>query len=82
MILHIYSNVSYISEPEAWSRYRGYFFLGPKSNTPIQEMPPENGPVHVEFSIIRDVMASPTETELGGLFENCQKATSIKSSLA
>ena len=31
MILHIYLDVSHISEPEAQSRPEGYFFLGPKS---------------------------------------------------
>ena len=46
------------------------FFLGPKSNTPIQSMPTENGPVHVEFSIMRNVMESFIEAELGGLFDN------------
>ena len=45
-------------------------------------MSPENGPVHVEFRIMRKVVASSTETELGGLFENCQKATSIRMALA
>ena len=29
MIIHIYSDAFYISEPEAWSRAGGYFFLGP-----------------------------------------------------
>ena len=49
-----------------------FVFLGPKYKTPIQEMPPDNVPVHVECSIVRNVMASATEAELGGLFENCQ----------
>ena len=48
MNLHIYSDASHISEPEAQSRSGVYSFFGPKSNTPIQKMPPENGPVHVE----------------------------------
>ena len=39
MILHIYLDASYISEPEARSRSGGYFFLGPKSNTPISKCP-------------------------------------------
>ena len=73
MILHVYSDASYISEPEAQIRARGYFFLEPKSNTQIQKMPPENGPVNVECGIISNVMASATEAELVGLFENCQK---------
>ena len=48
MILHIHSNASYISEPEAQNRAGGYFPLGTKSKTRIQEMPPDNGPAHVE----------------------------------
>ena len=61
MILHIYSDASYISELEAQSRAGGYFFLGPKSNIPIQETPTDNGPVHAECSIMRNVIASYTE---------------------
>ena len=53
-----------------------------KSNTPIQEMPPENVPAHVEFSIMRYVMVSSMEAELGGLFENFQKATSMRTALS
>ena len=82
MILHIYSDASFISEPEARSRSGGYFSLGPKSKTPIHYIPPKNGPVHVECSIMRNVMASSTESELGGLFENCQKATSRRTALS
>ena len=44
-------------------------------------MPPENGPVHIECRIMRNVMASATEAELGGLFENCQKKTSTRKAL-
>ena len=45
-------------------------------------MPPENGPVHVECSIKIYVMALAVEAELGGLFENIQKATYKKTVLA
>ena len=45
-------------------------------------MPPENGPVHVKCIIMRNVMASATEAELGGLFENFQKATYTRTALA
>ena len=45
-------------------------------------MPPKNGPVHVECSIMRIVMKLATEAELGGLFENCQNSTSMQASLA
>ena len=82
MILHIYSNSYYISESEAQSRAYGYFFLGPKSNTQIQSMPLENGSVHAEYIIMRNAMASVTEEELGGIFENFQKAMSTRTALA
>ena len=70
MILQIYLDALYISEPEAHSRAGGNFFLYPKSsnNTPITEMLPEIGPVNVECSIMINFMASDTEAELGGLF--------------
>ena len=45
-------------------------------------MPSENGPVHVEFSITRKVMASAIKAELGGFFGKCQKEISIHTSLA
>ena len=44
-------------------------------------MPPENGSVHVECSIMRNIMESATESELGGLFENCQKTAFIPTDL-
>ena len=45
------------------SRAGGYVFLGPKSNTPIQEMPLENGPVHLECRIMINLMALATESD-------------------
>ena len=82
MIIYIYSNASYISELKARSRSGGYLFLGPKYKTLIQKMSPKNGPVHVECRIVINVMVSATEAELGGLFENCQKATSMRTAIA
>ena len=60
MILHIYSDAYYISEPEARSRAGGYFFLGPKSsnNIPIIEMP---NPLHLGCIIMRNFIASFSE---------------------
>ena len=52
-----------------------------KSNTPIQSMPPENGPPPV-YSILINVIASATEAELGGLFEDYQKVISMKPAIA
>ena len=44
-------------------------------------MPLGNDPIHVKCRIMRNVMASSTEAELGGLFENCQKLTSMRNAL-
>ena len=70
MILHIYSDEPHISEPETCRRASGYFFLSPKSsrNTPISEMPPEIGPGQVECDIMRNVLESANEAELGRFF--------------
>ena len=57
-------------------------FLGPKSNIPIQSAPPQNGPVHVECRIMRNVLASATEVDLGRLFETFQKVTAMRTALA
>ena len=45
-------------------------------------MLPENGPAHVQCSIIWNVRVLATEAEFGGLFENCQSQTSIHTYLA
>ena len=73
MIIHIYSDASYISELEARSRTRRYFFQGPNSKTSIQYMPPDNGPVHVECRIMRNVMASAKEAETGGYLKTIRE---------
>ena len=57
MIIHIYYDASYISEPEAQIRDGEYFFLEQKFKTTIQEMSQKNGPVNVECSIMRNVKA-------------------------
>ena len=45
-------------------------------------MLPKNGLVHVECSIMINVVALSTEAELGGLSENQHKVTSIRTALA
>ena len=45
-------------------------------------MPPENVPVHVECSIIINVIASSMVAELRGLFENFHKSTAIITAIA
>eukprot|EP00978_Attheya_sp_CCMP212_P007961 scaffold18508_cov37-Attheya_sp.AAC.2 len=77
MILHFYSDASYLSEPEAHSRYGGYFFFSPKSDKPITHMPDLNKPIHVECSIMQNILASAMEATMEGLLNNCQKGAQL-----
>jgi hypothetical protein len=69
MILNIHSGASYLSEAKARSRVCGHFFMGwmPKNGDPIQL----NGVFHVSMTIMRFVVASAAEAELGALYHNC-----------
>ena len=82
MQLHIHSDASYLSEALARSRVGGFFFLsGNDDPSPNAPAPPLNGAVHVVSSIMRNVMASAAEAELGGLFVNGQEACPIITTL-
>jgi hypothetical protein len=76
MHLHIHSDASYLSELKARSRAGGNFFLSTAPShphaipNPDSPSPPHNGAIHTHCSIIRAVLASTTEAELGALFFN------------
>jgi hypothetical protein len=76
MILHIHSDASYLSEAEARSRAGGIFFLGPDT-----AHPPINGAIHVHSSIMRNVVSSAAEAEVGALFHNAQDACKLRHTL-
>jgi hypothetical protein len=87
MHLHVHSDASYLSELKARSRAGGDFFL---SDTPIDlsaspdindPPPPHNGAIHTHGSIIRAVLSSATEAELGALFVNAKDATVMRNTL-
>ena len=71
MVMNIHSDASYLTEPNARSRACGHFFMGwlPQDNKPIKL----NGAFHTLCSILRFVVASAAEAELGALFLNCQE---------
>jgi hypothetical protein len=71
MILNIHSNASYLSELNVHSRACGHFFVGwsPKDGDPIKL----NGAFFTLCTILRFVVASVAEAELGGLFLNCKE---------
>eukprot|EP00804_Cyclotella_cryptica_P015310 CCRYP_005417-RA/>CCRYP_005417-RA protein AED:0.07 eAED:0.07 QI:0/-1/0/1/-1/1/1/0/1190 len=76
MILNIHSDASYLSETKARSRIAGHFFLGsvPSDATPITL----NGAIYVFCGILKFVVASAAEAELGALFLNCKEGTILR----
>ena len=74
MILAVNSDASYLSEPKARSQVGGYHCLSnlPKNIPPKPDdpMPPMNGAILVISNILKHVMSSAAESELGGLFFN------------
>ena len=53
----------------------------PSPNNPANFEPTLNGIVYVVYKIIRNIMASAAEAELGDLFLNCQEAVPIRITL-
>jgi hypothetical protein len=68
MILAIHSDASYLNEPNARSRAGGHHFLS--ENVPH---PANNGAIHNVAEIIKAVMSSAAEAELGSLYLNSRK---------
>ena len=88
MVLHVHSDASYLSEAHARSRSGGYFFLSSRPTDPTTAPlpncppPPLNGPIHVPSSIMRVVLSSATEAEMGALFYNAKDAAWLRTTLA
>lgn len=77
MILHTHSDASYLSAPKARSRAGGYHYLG---NGNIDN-PTINGPIHVVATIMKNVLSSAAEAEVGAAFVNAQDACPIRQTL-
>ena len=76
MVLVGHSDASYLSETKARSRAGGHFFMSNDSNDP-----PNNGAVLTIAQIIKNVMSSAAEAELGALFINCREAVPARHTL-
>jgi hypothetical protein len=76
MVLHIHSDASYLSAPEARNRAGGHHFLSsrPVDPTKSHHQPTNNGSIHAECSVLRNVMASAAEAGIGALYINSQTA--------
>jgi hypothetical protein len=79
MILTIHSDASYLSESQARSRAGGIFYLS--SNHDPTNPAPTNGAVHITSVILKHVMSSAAEAELGALFYIAQDACSLRVTL-
>ncbi len=73
MILAVHSNAGYLNEKQARSQAGGHFFMS--TNVPI---PPNNGAILTITQIIKAVMASAAEAELGALFISAKEAVYIR----
>ncbi len=73
MVLAIHSNAWYLSEPESRSRAGGHMFMAGKDETPIN-----NGAVLNILQMIRAIVSSAAEAELGALFINAKTAVSMQ----
>jgi hypothetical protein len=77
MILHIHSNASYFSVSNARSRLGGLCSLGNK--------PPEQDKLNVYIlnvaSVIKNVVASAAESEVGACFHNAQSGAPLRVTL-
>lgn len=77
MILHVHSDAAYLTEPEARSRAGGHHFLGNLPGKP----PMLNGPILCLSKVLRGVMSSAAEAEIGALFLNTKEGTVIRQTL-
>ena len=69
MVLHVHSDVSYLTESRARSRAEGHFFMSNKGAEP-----PNNGAIINVAQIIKSVMSSAAEAKIGALFINTRQA--------
>ena len=69
MVLAAHSDASYLSETKSRIRAGGHFFMA--SDIAVPE---NNGAVHTVSQIIKTIMSSAAEAELGALYINCREA--------
>jgi hypothetical protein len=87
MYLHIHSDTSYLLEAKARSLAGVTFFLSSKPHDPstapgpTATPPPYNGDIYTISSIMRNVMASATEAELGAVFQNSRDFVPLRIAL-
>jgi hypothetical protein len=77
MILYIHSDASYLSVSNARSRFGGLFVLGNK----FPEQDTLNGSILNVAAVIKKVVASAAEPEVGVCFHNAQSGAPLRVTL-
>ena len=77
MILTADTDAAYLVQPNARSRYAGYFYLTDDQSS----SPTPNGAICVICRTIRGVMRSAAEAECAGVFHNSQEAVVLRTIL-
>jgi hypothetical protein len=77
MALHIHSDASYLSVSNARIRLGGLFFLGKKS----PEQHALNRSILNVAAVIKNVIASAAESEVGACFQNAQSGAPLRVTL-
>ena len=73
MVLAVHSDASYLSKAAARSRVGGHFFCSEDTDDPN-----DNGAVHTISKILKAVMSSAAEAELGALYINAREAVPMR----
>jgi hypothetical protein len=79
MQLAIKSDASYLSVSKARSPVAGFFYL--ISNLGLPTSGPYNGPIHLYCCVMKEVLSSAAEAELGALFHNSKEACPLQIAL-
>jgi hypothetical protein len=78
MILHIHSDASYLSENESKIRAGGFFYMG---NTNKNDKKLTNGAVLIVSKVLKHVMSSAAEAEIGAVFINAKEGAVLRKTL-
>lgn len=77
MLLKIISDAAFLTEPKARSRVGGHHFLGNREDK-SQVL---NAPVHSTSKVLKNVVGSATEAEVGGVYHNARDGVPLRTAL-
>jgi hypothetical protein len=78
MILHIHRDASYLSENEAKSRTRGFFYM---ENTTKNDKTLTNGAILILSEVLKHVISSADEAEIGAVLINAKEGAVLRTTL-